>query len=127
MRATVLRYFECLNGDDWDGLREIWHEDGQLRAVGARPRDDREGVVQYFSKLFDPWPVHVDTPTRLIVSEPDSTVVAEVTFTGRTPDGRDVEFDAVDVFDLVDGRIKKLTNWYDIDYVRRALAPPPGS
>ncbi len=123
MRATVLRYFECLDTENWDGLREIWHEDGQLRAVGARPRDDRDSVIGYFSKLFDPWPEHVDRPTRIIVSEADSTVVAEVTFAGRTPDGRDVEFDAVDVFDIVDGRIRKLTNWYDIDYARRALAP----
>ena len=66
---------------------------------------------------------HVDHPTRLVISERDGTVLAEVTFTGRTPDGRDVAFDAIDVFDIVDGRIKKLTNWYDIDYARKALAP----
>jgi ketosteroid isomerase-like protein len=121
MRATVLRYFECLNTEDWDGMREIWHEDGSLRAVGARPRNDREEMLGYFSKLFTPWPEHDDQPTRLVVSEPDGTVLAEVTFTGVTPDGQTVVFDAVDVFDLVDGRIKKLTNWYDVDYARKAL------
>jgi ketosteroid isomerase-like protein len=122
MRATVLRYFECLNTEDWIGMREIWHEECSLRAVGARPRDDREEMIGYFSKLFTPWPEHDDRPTRLVVSEHDGTVLAEVTFTGVTPSGQTVVFEAIDVFDLVDGRIKKLTNWYDIDYARKSLA-----
>lgn len=122
MRAVALRYFECLNTEDWDGMRAIWREDGLLRAVGARPRDDRDGVIGYFSKLFDPWPAHEDRPTRLVISERDGTVLAEVTFTGTTPDGREVRFEAIDVFDVVDGAIAKLTNWYDIDYARRSLS-----
>jgi ketosteroid isomerase-like protein len=121
MRETVLRYFRCLDTEDWDGMREIWHEDGTLRAVGARPRDDREGMIEYFSKIFRPWQQHEDKPTRLIVSERDGTITAEVTFTGVTSDGRTVVFDAIDVFDLVDNRIKKLSNWYDIDYARKSL------
>jgi ketosteroid isomerase-like protein len=123
LRATVLRYFQCLDNEDWDGMREIWHEDATLRAVGARPRDDREGMIEYFAKIFVPWQKHEDRPTRLVISERDGTVMAEVTFTGVTADGRTVVFDAIDVFDLVDGRIKKLTNWYDIDYARKLLAP----
>jgi ketosteroid isomerase-like protein len=102
-------------------MREIWHEDGRLRAVGARPRDDREGVIGYFSKLFTPWPEHTDKPVRLVVSERDQTVLAEVTFTGLTAKGDRVSFDAIDVFDIADGRIKKLSNWYDIDYARKSI------
>jgi hypothetical protein len=49
-------------------------------------------------------------------------VVAEVTFTGVTADAREISFDAVDVFDLHDGLIRRLTNWYDIAYARSALA-----
>jgi ketosteroid isomerase-like protein len=122
MRAVVMRYFECLDTENWDGMRELWHEDGRLRAVGARPRDDREGVIGYFSKLFAPWPEHVDHPNRLVISERDGTVLAEVTFTGRTAGGDEVSFDAIDVFDIADGRIAKLSNWYDIDYARKAIA-----
>jgi ketosteroid isomerase-like protein len=122
LREVVMRYFECLDTENWDGMRDIWHEDGRLRAVGARPRDDREGVIQYFSKLFTPWPEHEDRPDRLVVSERDGTVLAEVTFTGRTAKGDHVAFEAIDVFDIVDGRIKKLSNWYDIDYARKSIA-----
>jgi ketosteroid isomerase-like protein len=116
---TVQRYFVCLDTEDWTQMRTLWHDDAELRAVGARPRSGADEVIGYFSNLFSPWPVHQDKPTRLIGS--GDTIVAEVTFTGTTPDGRDVSFDAVDVFDLRDGRIAKLTNWYDIAYVRKVL------
>jgi ketosteroid isomerase-like protein len=121
MRAVTMRYFECVNTENWPGMREIWCEDGEFRAVGARPRQDRDSVVAFFGKLFSPWKYHDDHPTRLVVSENDATVLAEVTFTGRTDNGREVTFDAVDVFDFAGGRIRKITNWYDIDYARRAL------
>jgi ketosteroid isomerase-like protein len=125
LQSVVLRYFECLNADDHDGMRKIWTEDAELRAVGARPRSGREDVIGYFAKVFGPWPEHDDTPVRLVVSEADRTVLAEVVFTGTTADGREVEFDAIDVFDLTeDGLIRKMTNWYDIDYARRVISPP---
>ena len=122
MRAVVLEYFRCLDTENWVRMRELWTPDGRLRAVGARPRDGADAVIGYFSKLFDPWPAHEDKPVRLVVSEPDQTVLAEVVFTGRTPAGSDVRFEAVDVFDFAGGRIAKLSNWYDIDFARRALA-----
>lgn len=123
MRDVAERYFRCLDTEDWTAMADLWTPHAQLRAVGARPRNDREGIIEYFSKLFDPWPEHRDHPDRLIVSETHKTVVAEVTFTGTTADGRDVVFPAVDVFDFQDERIRKLTNWYDIDYARRMLGP----
>jgi ketosteroid isomerase-like protein len=121
MRDVAERYFRCLDTEDWSAMAELWTPEAQLRAVGARPRNDRDGIIEYFSKLFDPWPTHRDHPDRLIVSEADQTVIAEVTFTGTTADGREVRFAAVDVFDFADGRIRKLTNWYDIDYARRMI------
>jgi ketosteroid isomerase-like protein len=122
---TVRRYFVCLDTEDWAQMRELWHEDAHLRAVGARPRDGVDEVIGYFSNLFTPWPKHEDRPTRLIVS--GDTVVAEVTFFGTTPDGLEVSFDAVDVFDLRDGRIVRETNWYDIAYARKVLGAPRAS
>jgi ketosteroid isomerase-like protein len=122
MREVVARYFACLDREDWDGMRELWCADGRLRAVGARPRDDRDEVIAFFSKLFAPWKEHEDRPTRVLVAESDATAVAEVLFIGRTADGRQVRFEAVDVFDFAEGRISRLSNWYDIDYARRALA-----
>jgi ketosteroid isomerase-like protein len=117
---TVRNYFTCLDTENWDAMRELWHVDAELRAVGTRARKGVDEVIAYFSTLFAPWPRHTDAPTRLLIS--GHTVVAEVTFTGTTADGRDVSFDAVDVFDLAEGRIRRLTNWYDLAYARRVLS-----
>lgn len=121
---VVRRYFDCLNTEDWDGMGRIWREDGELRAVGARPRRGRDDVVGYFSKLFTPWAEHRDEPTRIVVA--GEVVTAEVLFTGTTPAGHAVSFDAVDVFDVVDGQIARLSNWYDIALARRELAAAAG-
>ena len=77
----------------------------------------------YFGKLFTPWVKHEDKPTRLLVA--GDAITAEVTFYGTTSDGRDVAFDAIDVFDLTHGRIQSFSNWYDIDYARRTLSAGP--
>jgi ketosteroid isomerase-like protein len=119
---TVRSYFACLDAEDWTRMRTLWHDDAELRAVGTRPRHGVDEVIGYFSRLFAPWPKHEDRPTRLIVS--GDTIVAEVTFSGTTHDGREFSFDAVDVFDLHEGRIARETNWYDIAYARRVLAAP---
>ena len=63
-------------------------------------------------------------------------MTVEIHFTGRLENGAPIEFDAVDVFDLDDeGRIVKLTSWYDSHAVRKTLraalepmvGPPPDS
>lgn len=115
----VHAYFACLNTEDWDRMATLWTPVATLRAVGARPRTGREGVLAYFRRLFDPWATHVDTPTRLV--RDGDVVVAEVTFTGTSRAGIDAAFDAVDVFDLRDGRIAALSTWYDLVAARQAV------
>jgi ketosteroid isomerase-like protein len=116
----IQRYFTCLDREDWEQMRTLWDPAGRMRAVGARERVGREEVLRYFSRLFAPWPSHSDTPTRVVIAE--SVVTVEVRFDGVTPHGKSVSFEAVDVFDIANGVITALSNWYDIDYARRELA-----
>jgi len=37
LRETVLRYFECLDAEDWRGIRQIWPPDGQSAGAGRSP------------------------------------------------------------------------------------------
>jgi ketosteroid isomerase-like protein len=117
----VLGYFSCLNDEDWDRMATLWDVDARMRAVGARPRRGRDDVLGYFTRLFEPWTTHVDLPTRVVVD--GDVVVAEVTFTGRSRAGVEATFDAVDVFDLRDGRIMALSTFYDLVAARRAVTP----
>lgn len=117
--ATIAAYFDSLNSENWPRLRTLWHPEVELRAVGARPRKGIDDVMTLFEKLFDPWATHIDKPVRVI--EAGDTATVEVEFTGLVPGGEDVVFDAVDVFDFEDGLIRRLSNWYDVDYARRSL------
>jgi ketosteroid isomerase-like protein len=117
--AVVLAYFDAINHENLDRLGELWAEHSELRAVGIRARHGREQVMNYFSGLFEPWRAHADTPTRFIVAS--DTIVTEITFTGTTQAGKSLTFDALDVFDLMDGRISRLTTWYDLAWVRKQL------
>ena len=119
-RRIAERYFACLNADDWDGMRELWHPDGEWKAPGTPRRHGIDEVIGYYKRCFAPWPQHSDVPRRILVD--GDVVVAEVEFRGVTTDGREISFDGLDVMDVRDGKIAKISNWYDIDYVRKALA-----
>jgi ketosteroid isomerase-like protein len=112
-------YFEAINSEDWDRLRTIWADDAVVIAVGAPPRVGPDAIMRHYMKLFNAFTAHCDTATRTLPSGDAYTV--EVTFTGTTHDGRDVTFDAVDVFDVREEKIVRLTNWYDLVYVRKLL------
>lgn len=116
---TVDAYFRCLNTEDWASMATMWTDDALLRPVGARPRRGPDEIVAFYSTLFDPWAEHLDTPTRIIRA--GDVVTVEVTFTGRSRSGTEVSFDAVDLFDLRDGRIAGLSTWYDLVAARRAV------
>ena len=65
--------------------------------------------------------MHHDEPIRVVVA--GTVVLVEIHFSGRTPAGDPVEFDAVDVFDLTDDgtRIARLSTWYDTAAVGRMV------
>jgi ketosteroid isomerase-like protein len=117
--APVREFFELLNDEDWDGLASLWAEESELRAVGTRPRFGHAEIMDYYRNVFQPWSAHVDVPSRFMVDGP--TVVVEIRFRGTTHTGQQIEFDAVDVFDIAHDRIKRLTSWYDLLWVRKQL------
>jgi ketosteroid isomerase-like protein len=119
IHAVLDAYFNGLNTEDWQGLEALMCEDAELWAPGA----DRRGapaVAAYFRDALAPYPDHRDEPGRRFID--GSTAVVEIRFVGRMATGAPMEFDAVDVFDLRDGQIARLTSWYDSHEVRRTLA-----
>ena len=119
IRRTIDAYFECINHEHWDRLAQLFSDDAELRAVGARPRTGRNDIGTYFREALGPYPEHRDEPTRIIPA--GQTVTVEIHFEGRLANGRPLAFDAVDVFDFRGDRIQRLTSWYDSAQVRRDL------
>ena len=109
--ALVECYFSALNTADLDCLRAVLDPDVELRPTGSRPRTGLDEAISFLRRVFELFPEHRDTPTRII--EAGDTVVVEIDFSARSVDGREIAFEAVDVFDLADGRIVRLSQWFD--------------
>ncbi len=119
--AAVLRaYFDGINGEDYAAVAALFAPGGTLIAPGTEPRTGADAIAAYFAAALAPYPEHYDDPTRIIHAATTATV--EIHFTGRLASGAPLEFDAVDVFDFdADGRIERLSSWYDSHAVRMQL------
>jgi fatty-acyl-CoA synthase len=123
--SVVARYFQYLNTENWEAMRELWHEDGELDASGARPRTGGEGAIDYFHKALAPYASHDDIPTRVEVDGGRASV--DIHYVGVTHEGRRVVIDAHSVYEVDDGRIRRLTSRYDLELARRDLEGSPSS
>jgi ketosteroid isomerase-like protein len=119
VREVVERYFACLNAEDWAGMRELWHDDAELVASGARPRTGPDGAVDYLQRALAPYAEHHDEPTSITV-DGDRAIVT-VAYVGRTHVGQEVRIDATSTYRVVDGRIESLRTEYDVAAARRSL------
>ena len=108
---TIQSYFTALNTEDWELMATVLDPELDLVPSGSRPRTGSDKAIAMFQKIFERFPVHQDNPTRFICD--GSTVVVEITFNGATADGRELSCDAVDIFDGRDGRICRLSQWFD--------------
>jgi ketosteroid isomerase-like protein len=117
---SVQAYFDAVNREDYAAMSGLFTPDAELVAPGAQPRRGPQEIAEYLRAALAPYPEHVDEPTRII--DAGSTVVVEIRFAGAVASGARVTFDAVDLFDLGDdGRIARLSSWYDSYAVREQL------
>ena len=118
--SAVHAYFEGINEERYDDVGALFGSDGVLMAPGTAPRRGAAEIASYFRAALKHYPKHYDDPVRII--EAGSVVTVEIHFTGELANGAPMEFDAVDVFDLdPDGRIVKMSSWYDSHAVRKTL------
>ena len=118
--STIQAYFEGINDEHYDDVGALFAADGVLIAPGVSPRVGPVSGLVLPVKALARYPKHYDDPTRVI--DAGSTVTVEIHFTGELDNGAPMEFDAVDVFDLnADGKIVKLSSWYDSHAVRKTL------
>lgn len=116
---TVATYFRSVDAEDLVTLASLFADDAVVMAAGAGERRG-ERIINFYKNVFKKFPEHQDAPTRIL--EIGQTVVAEIEFTGRSSSGVEVAFPAVDIFDLRDGKIVRLTQWVDTSALERKLA-----
>lgn len=121
--AAIQSYFVFANSKNWLGMADLFTCDAELRAVGARPRYGRDDILAFYPKTTSAWTTNIDTPLRCTTS--GSVAVVELLFNGVDTSGRPFEFDAVDVFDLSEARIRKVSIWYDIAAVQAHMKSLP--
>lgn len=113
-------YFDAINGEDFAAIDRLFTADAEVIAPGTAPRRGPIEIADYLRAALAPYPDHVDRPTRVI--DAGATVVVEIRFDGGLASGERIAFDAVDVFDIhPDGRITRLSSWYDSHAVREQL------
>lgn len=118
--SAIAAYFEAVNQRDWDAMPALFADDVELRPAGGAPRRGRDEVLAYYPQLLAGFDEHHDEPVRVSIA--GDVVTVEIAFEGKTVDGADVVFDAVDVFDLdAAGRICRLSLWYDTRGVVRQI------
>ena len=119
---VIGRYFHGVNGEDWDDFRGIWHDDAVVEVVGGLHLQGWDEILHYYVGALSNFPVHHDDPYRVHVA--GDTVTVEIAFSGETVDGVPAAFEAVDVFTLEGGLVRRLTTWYDLDRVVGFLQTP---
>ncbi|HUA72879.1 MAG TPA: nuclear transport factor 2 family protein [Solirubrobacteraceae bacterium] len=120
IQAALSAYFDGINSERYADVGALFAPEGELKAPGTRWLRGPDEVETYFSAALGPYPEHLDTPTRILIS--GSTATVEIHFKGALAGGIEIEFDAVDVFDFDDnGLFARLTSWYDSHDVRSRL------
>lgn len=122
--AIAKRYFTAVNESRLDDLAAVFAENGVLSFPMLPPVQGRKAVRDFYAGVLTFYPERRDDITRWFVSD-DGDVAAEISFVGRTATGRNVAFDAIDVFTIKSGLIEKLAIYYDSAKVIEMLGELP--
>ena len=120
VRSVLGAYFDGINSERYDDVAALFADVGILIAPGMKPRVGRAAIAAYFPKVLARYPEHFDDATRILVDGRAAAV--EIDFRGTLDTGEPISFQAIDIFDLDEqGRIAKLTTWYDSHSLRKQL------
>lgn len=121
---VVRSYFAAINDTRLDDLAGGFAEDASLHFPLTDPIVGRENIRRFYEGVLEFYPTRYDDARRFFFSA-DGSVAVEIYFEGRTATGRDVAFDAVDLFTIAEGRIQKLQIFYDSAKVMEMIGGLP--
>ncbi len=118
-------YFHAVHAGDTEALAQAFEEDAEIRFPTRAPVTGRANIAAFYADVFKFYVNRHDEVTRWFHSA-DGLVAAQIHFDGTTNTGRDVTFDAIDVFSERNGRIHRLWIVYDSATVLQMLGALPG-
>lgn len=116
-------YFDAVHAGDSARLAALFAEDAVLRFPTLDPIVGREAIRTFYANVFTFYAKRSDQVTRWFHA--DDAVAAEIHFEGLTGDGKNVVFDAVDLFTVSGGKIARIEIYYDSASVLRMLGTLP--
>ncbi len=116
-------YFDAVHAGDAEGVAALFTDDAVLRFPMLDPIVGREAIRAFYANVFNFYTRRSDQVTRWFHGE--SAAAAEIHFEGRTSSGKDVVFDAVDLFTALNGKITRLEIFYDSARVLQMLGTLP--
>ena len=126
----VLHFFEVLSAGDLEAVRNLLHEQAewipQIRDVpGAGTHRGRKGIVDDFLRpirgLFRPGDPKVIVDT---IASKGNLVIAEARGVGHVADGRRYDNLYAWAFELKDGKVRIIREYFDSHYVINLLGSP---
>jgi ketosteroid isomerase-like protein len=117
---VVQKYFASLNETRLDDLGSVFAEDATLCFPTYEAIRGRAAIQSFYTAVLEYYPKHFDNPVKFFFSD-DGTIAVEIHFEGETIKGLPMVFDAVDVFEVENGRVKNLRIRYDSAKVAQML------
>jgi steroid delta-isomerase-like uncharacterized protein len=133
VEAHARSYFEALAARDPEAIVSHWHEDGVDDVVPLGVKRGRQEIEQMFREMFAAAPDLETTVTRIVAGEKEAAVEWRMRgtfngapFQGIEPTGRPLELRGLDMLEIEDGKIARITSYYDgAEYARQIGMLPP--
>ncbi len=117
-------YFSAINETRLDNLAAVFAEDAVLSFPMLESIRGRQAIRDFYAGVLQFYPKRCDEVTRFFHSD-SGDVAAEIHFEGTTATGRDVVFDAVDLFTVRGTVIQELKIFYDSAKVLQMVGELP--
>ncbi len=120
----VRAYFAAVNETRLEDLVALFAPEASLHFPLSDPIVGREAIGRFYANVLQFYPERFDEVRRLFFS-PEGDVAVEIHFEGKTATGREVVFEAVDLFTIREGLIQKLQIFYDSARVLEMIGALP--
>ena len=119
----IRKYFRLVNEEKFEQLfEEVFDPDVEFHAPFNFNTKGIENVKPFYLSVPVNYPEHVDTPEKIIVSENGKDAAVFIDFVGKTKEGIEVAFKAVDWFVFENGKIKKQNVFFDSQTLLKIIA-----